>query len=528
MEQVFLYIVLSSMILVFIIAYFVMKIKKELQIMQQSAYMNKRYRLHIKENKLRYLALNELILIFTMFLYPSSKFIMLIIIFFFTYYNMRFFTISETRYTTKLKLKVTARVKRQITTLSIILILFSMLLISIKVPILHIFIINTYLVPLFLMIVIEINKPIEELIKNNFKKKAQTKLQSMHDLQVIGITGSYGKTSIKNIVGDIIGEFEPELRTPASFNTPNGLSITINNKLKAFHKVFLAEMGAYERGEIKELTEMTNPSIAIVSSVGPQHLDTFKSIENVQKTKMELVEHMSANGIAILNYDNEYIREYEIKRNDLTVYTYGFESIAYDMYCKSVEYKFAKMECVIVDNINNKQYVVETRLLGKHNVYNIMAGMLVAIIKNYNIDRVIKVLKTMKPTQHRLEFKKIDENTFIIDDAFNANVEGLKEAVNILSKYEGYQKIVITPGVIDLGSESYKLNNEIAQTFSGKIDNLFIVGKYNEQAYFDAINNDETIAYNKVDNFLEAYEQAMSIQNKKIILICNDLPDKFN
>lgn len=528
MNQLFLYVILSSMLFVFIAIYFVMRAQKELQIMQQSAYTNKRYRTHIRENKFRYLALNELILIPTIVLYPDHKLIMLLIIAFFTYYNMRFFTISETRFDTKLKLIITARVKRQIVTLSILVILSAIGLYKVGTPLIHIVIIETYILPVLIQLVITINNPIEAAIRNKYKRQATEKLKAQSDLFVIGVTGSYGKTSIKNIVGDVISEFEPELRTPASYNTPNGISITVNNYLKVLHKVFIAEMGAYEIGEIKELAEMTNPDIAIVSSIGPQHLETFKTIDNVQKTKMELVEYAKPGGTAILNYDNQYIRDYEIKRDDLTIYTYGMDSIAYDMYGKDIEYEFGKMSFTVVDNINDCEYKVTTNLLGKHNLYNIMAAMLVCIERGYDMEKVIRSIAKVRPIEHRLEFKKINNNTLVIDDAFNANVEGVKEAVNILSKYEDYTRILITPGVIDLGTQGFELNQQVAKTFEGKIDMMFMVGSYNEEAYRSVIETSKTIKYQKVDNFLEAYGHANAVEGKKVILICNDLPDKFN
>lgn len=528
MEYIFAYIVLSPMLLVFLIVYFGMRLKKELQIMQQSAYDNKRYFNHIKLNKMRYIAINEIAAIATYFLYSNHKFIMLLIIFIITYYNMRFFTISETRYDTKLKLNITPRVKRQFITLGLLISIYVYIFLSLKISIIHTIIIATYLIWPLLMLVISINAPIEALVRNKYKRKAIAKLNAMPNLFVIGITGSYGKTSIKNIVGDIVSEFEPELRTPASFNTPNGISITVNNYLKVLHKVFIAEMGAYKPGEIKELAQMTNPNIGIVSSIGPQHLETFKVIENVQKTKMELIENLAPNGDAILNYDNEYIRDYEIERNDVNVYTYGMNSIAYDLYGKDINYHFGKMSFTVIDNINDCEYKIETQLLGTHNLYNIMAAMLVCIIRGYDMQKVIKTIAKVKPIEHRLEFKKINQETLIIDDAFNANVEGMIEAVNILSKYDGYQKILITPGVIDLGSKGYELNQNVAKTFEGKIDKMFMVGNYNEKAYSSIIKSSKTIDYLKVDNFLEGYNSALQVEGKKVILICNDLPDKFN
>ncbi len=529
MENLFLYVILSSALLVFIVIYFLMRLKKELQIMQQSAYDNSRYRTYISEHKMRYVAFNELAIIASILLFPNHLYIMLAIIAFFTYYNMRFFTISENRFDTKLKLNITARVKRQIVTLTIInIILFAILVLIGNMAIMHMFAIMTYILPLSMMLTIVLNNPIEALIRNKFKKQAMNKIENHPDLFVIGITGSYGKTSIKNIIGDIVSEFEPELRTPASFNTPNGISITVNNHLKVLHKVFIAEMGAYYPGEIKELADMTHPDIAIVSSIGPQHLETFKTIETVQKTKMELVENVAANGVAILNYDNELIREYDIKRQDVKVLTYGMDSIAYDLYGKDVEYGFGQMSFTVCDTINDCEYRINTKLLGKHNLYNIMAALLVCIERGYPLDKVVASVAKVRPIEHRLEFKKVNDQTLIIDDAFNANVEGVKEAVTILSKYEDYERILITPGIIDLGAKAHELNAHVAKTFAGKIDRMYMVGSYNQKAYEPIIKQDEKIKYKQVDNFLEAYNDAISINAPKVILICNDLPDKFN
>ena len=148
-------------------------------------------------------------------------------------------------------------------------------------------------------------KPIEDRINMGFYISAQNKIKAREDLKVIGITGSFGKTSTKFIVGTILGEKYNVLNTPESYNTPMGLSKVINNQLNEDHEVFDAEMGAKVIGEIKEVAELAQPQIGVLTSIGPVHLETFKNIDNIMKTKYELIDSLPADGVAIFNYDNE-------------------------------------------------------------------------------------------------------------------------------------------------------------------------------------------------------------------------------
>ena len=150
--------------------------------------------------------------------------------------------------------------------------------------------------------------PFERRINQGFYDAAQGKIKAREDLTVVGITGSFGKTSTKFIVGTILEEKYKVLNTPESYNTPMGLSKVINNELDESHEIFVAEMGAREIGEIKEVAELCQPKIGVITSIGPVHLETFKNIENIMKTKYELIEELPADGIAIFNYDNEYVK----------------------------------------------------------------------------------------------------------------------------------------------------------------------------------------------------------------------------
>lgn len=508
--------------------YLFFKTKKQLQILQQSVYDNKRYLTHMKLNKQQYIALNELLTLATVFLYYFSPIIACSILLILTYYNLRFLNMSTIRFKAKKQLVVTKRIQRLLLTIIIISTVSSYLLAMI-LPIYYVLVAITWIMPLIVLVSNAINIPIERHIQNKFKKMAMKKLAQSRDLFVIGITGSYGKTSIKNIVNDMLGEFEPTLMTPASFNTPNGISITVNNHLNPLYRNFICEMGAYYKGEIEELAVMVDPDVAIVSSIGPQHLETFKTIENIQATKMELVENLVTGGVAILNYDNQYIKNYQVNRKDIKVYSYGLDSTNYDLYATNIEYLNDGMSFTVIDNTTNRNYEIKTKLLGKHNIYNVLAALIVCKVKGYDLDRTCQLFNKVKPVEHRLQLKKISDDTIIIDDAFNGNREGILEGITILSKYEGYKKIIITPGLIDMGTMSDEAHYAIGQKIAQCVDEAMIVGKLNWQAIKNGFETEQTNCnIENYDNFLTAYGQAMAIPGKKVVLIANDLPDKFN
>lgn len=505
-----------------LITYLFIKTKYALEAFQQSAYNNGRYIKYIKENYKYSFGINEIIPL-VIILIPVSYtnilglFVKYILTFFFVYYNLKFFNISKKNFVKKLGLKITSRVKRLIVTIILIIVI---LFILIGVNFLSLLIV-TYEIYAIIMLANLINYPMEKSIRNNFKKKASKKIASFKDLTVIGITGSYGKTSIKNIVDEVLSDSEITLKTPSSFNTPMGLSITINNNLNKMHENFIAEMGAYYKGEIEELALMVKPKIGIVSSIGPQHLETFKTIQNIQNTKMELVENIEENGLAILNYDNKYIREYKIKNKVKTAY-YSLENKDVDLYAHDILYKEDGMEFKIL--FHKKEYKIKTKLLGKHSIYNILAAILVADYKGIKIEKIIKSISKLSKIEHRLELKKISNDLTIIDDAFNANIEGLKEGVNILSKYKNI-KILITPGLIDGGDQNFNLNKEYAKSIKG-IDHVIFIGNYNKKALNEGI--DKSMKVYNYDNFIDAYNFAISLNGSKTILIANDLPDKYN
>ncbi len=512
--------------------YFFLKSKKAIHVLQQSGYDNKRLLRYIKGHYKFVYGVNELlplVAILTIMIDPLLGFTLSSIV---LYYNIRFFNVATSRYIEKLSLKVTDRVKRliisyTITNLIIAVILLLILPFTLIVNIIITLGALTYFMYVTLLIANQINQPIESRVRRQFQTAAKAKLANHRDLFVVGITGSYGKTSIKNIVGSVLSEIEPTLITPESYNTPNGLTITVNNFLNPFHKNFIAEMGAYYEGEINELVELVSPKVGIVSSIGPQHLETFKTMETIKRTKMELIEGLPSDGLGILNYDNEYIREYKIK-NNVPVKYYSLENEDADLYGYDVRYLDGKMSFKF--KLNNQEYKVETKLLGVHNIQNIMAAILLAEYKEIEMDVVIDAIKRLKPVKNRLEYKYVNNNLSIIDDAFNSNPEGIREAIKILGNYEKKKRILITPGLIDLGAKTEEIHEDLGEYLTDYVDEVYIIGKLNRDALVKGIKRTNFDLDNvfECENFLDGYELATTQQVEKIILIANDLPDKFN
>lgn len=512
--------------------YFYLKSHKAIHVLQQSGYDNKRLWRYMKSHYKFVYGINELLPLIGILIMSHNLLVGLLLNAVFLYYNTRLFNVANTRYIAKLGLNVTDRVKRLITSFTIIsIIMLGLLSLTITINNILEFYLNlaimTYVIYLILMLANAINQPIEAKVRQKYQNMARTKLAKHRDLFVIGITGSYGKTSIKNIVGNVLGEIEPTLITPESYNTPNGLTITVNNFLNPFHKNFVAEMGAYYEGEIRELAELVNPKIGIVSSVGPQHLETFKTMETIQKTKLELIESLPEDGLGILNYDNEYIRNYQIQ-NNVSVKYYSLENQNADLYGYDVKYLDGMMNFKV--KMNDEVYEIETKLLGIHSVQNIMAAILVAEYKNIDMKTVITAIKKLRPVKNRLEYKYVNSKLSIIDDAFNSNPEGIREAIKILGNYENKKRILITPGLIDLGSKTEEIHNELGAYLTQYVDEVYIVGKLNREAIIKGIKTtdfDQNNVY-ECDNFIDAYDVATNQDVEKVVLIANDLPDKFN
>ena len=533
-------------ILLFLITILIIiKSKKNLHMLQQNLYNeNNRYLKWVLNNSSNFVTIEFISLVIVSlsccFLTVNNNIsfiiniiaIIIYLIFIIKYYKER----KEEQ--VKLPLVVTARIKRLIATETILYLIPLVILFMLRSDIIYssylifIYALMCYLNVFILFLANFINKyTLEKYVYYHFKHLAMKKLHSMENLKVVGITGSYGKTSSKNILADILNSKYVTLPTPKNLNTPYGLIITINNHLDKFTEVFIAEMGAYKTGEIKQLCDMVKPKYGILTKIGTAHLETFGSEENIQKTKFELIESLPLDGVGVLNKDDSKQVSYKLK-NKCKILWIGIENKDVDVHASDIKCSNIGTSFKVKFKNEDKEYSFETKLLGNHNVYNILAGLALGYELGISIDKLQQAVKNIKPVEHRLELKRL--GTFYqIDDAYNSNPVGAKGAIDVLAMMPG-KRIVVTPGMVELGEKEDYYNEKFGEQIAekGNIDYVVLIGKKKTLPIKKGLekknyNMDNVIVYNNVK---EAYNFIRGIDTKDEVyaLFENDLPDTYN
>ena len=435
------------------------------------------------------------------------------------------FLYRESKKTYIKDLVVTNRVKRQILVLFLIEVLFFVCAFN-ALPLDVCGVLAVFMPYLFIFPLGIITSPIEEAIKKKYENEARQILEEDKRLIKIGITGSYGKTSTKNIIYDIISENRLTLITPASYNTPMGITRTIREMLKPIHEVFVCEMGADKVGDITYLMDMVNPSIGVVTSIGPQHLNTFRSMDNIIYEKMQEIEMLPHKGVGFINLDNEYIANYRI-RNNVKVVSVGIDNSEADLVAKKV--KYSKNGSAFTVKIGKKNYSFTTSLLGKHNITNILIGIGIALELGIDIEDIVRNVKKINQVQHRLEVRKINGYTFI-DDAFNSNPVGSKMALDVLAMMDG-KRVIVTPGMIDLGEKEDEINREFGEYMKGRADKVILVGEKQTRMIMEGLLSSGFAREDIIvtDSVRQAFDYVYkNFSSKDTILLENDLPDAFS
>lgn len=369
--------------------------------------------------------------------------------------------------------------------------------------------------------------PVEKRINQGFIDDAARILRSMPELKVIGITGSYGKTSTKHYLNRILSEKYAVCMTPGSFNTTLGVVRTVREHLKPFDQVFICEMGAKQIGDIKEICDLVHPSIGIVTAVGPQHLESFKSIENVQRTKFELIDSLPAGGLAVVNDDFEYVANRQV--SNVAVVRYGIRPRPEVQYAVGdIRYSASGTDFTVLLP-EGEEFRLHTRLVGECNVSNLVAAVIVALHLGVEKRQIAYAVEQIEQVEHRLSVKRTPGGITIIDDAFNSNPAGSAMALDVLASMEGGKRIVITPGMIELGSEQQALNEVFGERIVRSADVAIIVGQYNRDAILSGIGEEhEGLDLHVVDTFAQAQTVLGRIARAgDTVLYENDLPDTF-
>lgn len=384
--------------------------------------------------------------------------------------------------------------------------------------------------PLILLASNVILAPVEKHINRKFYNEAAAILASMPSLKVIGITGSYGKTSTKHYLHRILSEHFSTTMTPGSFNTTLGVIRTIREHLRPYDEVFIVEMGAKQPGDIKEIAELVHPRAAIITAVGEQHLETFKTIGNVQKTKFELVDALPADGFAVLNNDFPYVANRKVGNVEALRYAVSHPAKA-DFRATDIRYSSHGTTFRIEGKSLAEPLELQTALVGECNVSNLVGAVIVALRLGVPADKIRYAVSQIEQVEHRLSIRRIPGGMTIIDDAFNSNPEGSRMAMEVLGmmKDEG-KRIVITPGMIELGERQREANRQFGEYIAANADVAIIVGEYNRDAILEGISRKKMPGDNvyATDTFAEAQALLLRIGRPgDIVLYENDLPDTF-
>ena len=338
---------------------------------------------------------------------------------------------------------------------------------------------------------------IEKILFNSYKIRAQERLDSMQDLIVVGVTASYGKTSMKNFIAKILSTKYNVYATPRSVNTLGGIVKDINEDLPKNSEVYVVEMGARERHDIYDITSLVNPHYAVVGTIGPAHIEYFKSLENIRDTKMEILKsnrlkkawvHTSTNAKST----NPKI---DIFGHDIKDITSTLDGV-----------------CFTLDNI---RYCAN--ILGAFNAINLAAAIKVAKALNVSEESIQQALKELEPVAHRLQ--KIEAGgKIIIDDSFNGNIDGMMEAFSLANSYNS-RKVLITPGLVEVDD---KLNIEVAKKANEIFDIIVVTGELNYDIFKEYIDESKLIHLKDKSNFEEFL--AKTTKSGDLILFANDAP----
>lgn len=432
----------------------------------------------------------------------------------------------------KTPLKMTRRMSRSMILLFFVNLVISFVLIAVSSMFISYFRFGAVaLSPLFLPIVVPFvhwtMKPIENLINRGYVIKAKKKLEKFPALIKIGITGSYGKTSVKNFLSTILSEKYNVCATPLNYNTPTGITKTVLDFLSVGHQVLVAEMGARKKGDINELCQIIEPKYGIVTSVGEQHLATFKTVENVLSTKSELPAFLGKDGFCVVNLDDKMLQG-AYKKFDCGVSTASIVQNTADVFATNIVTSTDGTDFVL--HVNNQEYKCHTSLLGKHNVLNVVMCVPIALQLGLTVDEITKGIGKIRPVEHRLFVIKEANDVIILDDAYNASIEGSKTALEVLSMFKNRRKIVVTPGLVELGTIERLANYEFGKQIAEVADLVVIINK----VHFASIKQGLIDAGFKEENIIEAETFTKSqkllsdaILPGDIILWENDLPDNY-
>jgi UDP-N-acetylmuramoyl-tripeptide--D-alanyl-D-alanine ligase len=370
--------------------------------------------------------------------------------------------------------------------------------------------------------------PVQRRINRRFEESARATLASVAPV-VVGITGSYGKTTTKVCVGAVLAEHEPTLITPASFNSYLGVIRTINEHLEPAHRDFVVEMGMYRAGDIAELCELVHPQIGVLTAIGPVHLERMGTIEAIADAKAELALALPPDGHLVANGDDPRCREIASRVSVATV-LYAIEHPDAHVRAENIGLAEGRTHFELV--IGDERVAVSSGLLGRHNVSNLLAAAAVGHLRGLSSAEIARGLAGVAPPEHRLQpIPNPRAGIVVIDDAYNSNPAGAAAALEVLHSHPAKRRILVTPGMVELGDQEAELNEVFGRQAAAVCDHVILVGRQRtrpiDQGLRAAGFSSEAITVVRdiaeVTTVLARFTRAGDV-----VLFENDLPDMYS
>jgi UDP-N-acetylmuramoyl-tripeptide--D-alanyl-D-alanine ligase len=370
--------------------------------------------------------------------------------------------------------------------------------------------------------------PMERSVNRGFMRAATATLQAVHPI-VIGVTGSFGKTSTKFAIQRLLdGGEDIALATPGSFNNPLGISRTINEQLAPRHRYFVVEMGAYGEGEIAELCTFVHPTIGVLTAIGPAHLDRFGSMDAIRRAKYEIVTSLPPGSTAVMNVDDTETRRLADATSQVAVVRYGADPAGRpDVTATNVDVSTTGASFVITSSPGGSSLQVHTKLLGRYSIGHVLAAVAVAVTLGKELADLKAAIESLTPVEHRLQLLEGAGGVTVIDDAYNSNPEGADAALDVLSAMPARRRVVVTPGIIELGERQFDENARFGRRAAAVADVVVVVAKTNREAICSGARGAGAEVVT-VDSLAQATERLGTILGAgDAVLFENDLPDHY-
>lgn len=438
------------------------------------------------------------------------------------------FVEKDPRKDSKKKLAMTDRAKRVLITALILALIPASLVLLTPMP--WVWILAVQSLPFLLALGNLFLQPFEDIVQGGFWNQAHAKLVSLSPT-VIGITGSFGKTSVKHILAHILSSTAPTLATPGSVNTPMGIARIIREQLEERHKYFIVEMGAYGPGSIARLCKLAPPNHAIITAVGHSHYERFKSLEAVAQTKFELAQSaLSREGKVVAHEKTiRFPASSDIYHQNLESFIICGSEGAVDLKVLDIKQTLRGLE--IKTKWGEKKSTLKVPLFGIHHGMNAVMAYAMACSLGLEPDDVRVALKSTPQIPHRLEVKQTPKGAMIIDDAYNSNPTGFYSALDLLD-FIGSKKrgILITPGIIELGKAHDEVHRQIGAYAASKCDVCIVVHPTRIPTFVEGFESANRSAAQllQVDTFEDAQKWlAQNMTADDVVLMENDLPDMY-